>query len=229
MTVFNVCLLCGGLHNYDGVGCPMAQTRWRAPFASVQQAMAAHVGSDEVVVGDPTSFRSNDIDLGWDLEMAGGLAEARVLREYEEPWQNRMVKHPQTGFMVKVGSLPPDLQDRFRPRNLPPEELVKIKHHTVPGGVIVNKKIAADEYQSKTRDLEFLHDIKSKETSSVFSLFKDGRGFSHLFRLMFEPGEFQHGVNAPHRAHGIVQVGAFKDFSYAKNYAVDMAKGAAHA
>lgn len=164
--IYNVCFLCGTDHSSPTVQCKLSEKRWKLPWATMSDAMSRVVGDGNTVVGDPTTFTSDDIDKGWDLESSGNMS----------------------------------------------------MHNIVPGGVVVNKDISIDDYKKKTRSMSFQHDIIKKKINAIFSLFKDSRGFVHVFERLYDGHGLGLDVLPVERATNIHHVGAFKDFSNAKEY-----------
>lgn len=45
----------------------------------MHKALSKHVSGDDIVVGDPTNFRSSDVDYGWDIESDGAVIDDSAL------------------------------------------------------------------------------------------------------------------------------------------------------
>lgn len=203
-------------------------------------AIRMHNPVDRVVVGDPTNFRNPHFDRGWDLEskqpnVMAALVEYQMeaaMSEYDQDWKNKEVKNPVTGNMVKVGSLPPDEQEKYRPDREksgdadvdqthyqgPKEEPKEGDFKRVPGGIVVNKPIDPAEFKAKTDKMMPASSMVSKKWNSKFDVFRDDKGVYHLFHSTFDQGEIDHAATNPERANTVKHVGAFTSGDAAKKY-----------
>lgn len=69
--IYNVSLT----HPKNPSADPISQAAWKNPLVSLDQAMRATIGPDEVIIGDPSDFKfdvktgyGSHFDWGWDLE-----------------------------------------------------------------------------------------------------------------------------------------------------------------
>jgi hypothetical protein len=201
------------------------------------KAMGNHVAPSALVVGDPTSFNRGGYDKGWDLESK--IVVGKPLLEYELDWQNKTVKSPITGNQVKVGSLPPDEQEKYRPKHdKNPDDSEKSagnggsgddeadkkfstdgqKYKAVPGGVVINKPINPSEFKEKVKNMKPASSLNVKKWNSKFDIFTDDKGNNHLYMSTYDRGEFDVGATNPERANTVKLVGVFKSPMDAKKY-----------
>ena len=66
------------------------------------------------------------------------LAKELVVGGNDQAWLEKKVKHPKTGNLVKVKSLPPELQKKYRPKKKVKKEKSKALHPKEVGNAIKN-------------------------------------------------------------------------------------------
>ena len=208
-------------------------------------AIRMHHPVDQVVVGDPTSFRNSSqhgFDRGWDLESKQSLMQALVeyqieasMNEYDQDWKNKEVKNPKTGNTVKVGSLSPEEQEKYRPDRekangddngngkdddhyTPQSQPDEGEFKRVPGGIVVNKPMTPADFKAKTDKMMPASSMVSKKWNSKFDVFRDDKGVYHLFHSTFDRGEVDGGAMNAERANTVKHVGAFTSADAAKKY-----------
>lgn len=221
----------------------MCSGRWRSRQDQFFNAIKMHNPIDQVVVGDPTSFRNasrDGFDRGWDLEskqdpLLTALVEYQLeatMNEYDQEWKNKEVENPKTGNKVKVGSLPPDEQEKYRPDKEkaagdepadqhyqgPESEPSKDEFKRVPGGIVVNKPMTPQDFKDRTANMTPASSMVSKKWNSKFDVMRDTKGVYHLFHSTFDRGEVDGGAMNPERANTVKHVGAFTSSDAAKKY-----------
>jgi len=91
MTYYNVSLFNPDRPHLD----PMSKVKWNNPLVTLDTAIRAAAGPNDIVIGDPTDFRidpktgeGSSIDWGWDLEIgSGGLTygnQGRIPRQVQK-------------------------------------------------------------------------------------------------------------------------------------------------
>lgn len=219
---FQICFQCDGSGYIKGQPCPMHSKNWSDGLSSYDQAFSG-VSNQQLIIGDPTNFIGDGFERGWDLE---DVVIGDLICEYDQKWQNKMVKNPSTGNTVKVGSLEPEDQEKYKPDSSgdsngdSSDGNGRTKHKVVNGGVVVNKDITPVGYRQKTRGMTLSASMRNKRWNSLFDVFHDASGVFHLFHRIYDKSEFDSGAVNPERANKIRHVGAFKTADLAKSYAL---------
>lgn len=124
------------------------------------------------------------------LDKISQVVENQALNEYDYDYLNKKVRNPKTNRIIKVGSLPPEAQEKYRPKKTKlhktKEEKPKMDDFDIQNKLVFDFYISIPEEEDNAEDYIERNPslIATLDSADVLKMFKEG---SHVIKMKHVP------------------------------------------